>query len=247
MKSRNEFLSELTQSCLTDLYKWSQPSADFNSLIKKYKESVENGTNDIGEDFFTHYYLSKENFDYIVNNYIEAYHIGRDWNEDIDFFIEYITGKPYNWTREKDEYGYKLEQMQSIPNLQERSPEHYEEILDLIKTCKKFYGRDLVRERFTVPIYLNASPTNSKESVISYWREHGYPEFDVKDFDIDKVIYTDIYDNELSESEDYDDNLSFVDNFINSLKLPKTSGIMDVEGNVSVHPVNRQDNKPSEE
>ena len=216
MQIQQDIISQARKDCLRELFKWAQPSVDYDRLINEYMEKYTEDPSSVDNSFFEHYYLSQENMDYIIARFIEAYHIGKDWNDNIDLLIQYITEKPYEWKYIKDEFGLNQKHTERIPNLQETSPEHYQEILDLINTCKKFYSRDLVKESFTFPIYLGASPSPFKNSVIEYWRNNGYPDFNIKDFKVDEVIYSD--EEEIEGYDKFDDELSYEENFINSLK-----------------------------
>lgn len=217
MKVQQDIIAQARKDCLRELYKWAQPSVDYDRLMNEYMEKYAVDPSSVDNNFFEHYYLSQENMNYIIERFIEAYHIGKDWNDNIDLLIQYITGKPYKWNYIKDEFGLNQKQLEHVPNLQETSPEHYQEILDLINTCKQFYSRDLVKESFTVPIYLGPSPSPFKDSVIEYWRNNGYPDFNIKEFNIDEVIYSD--KEEIEGYDKFDDELSYEENFINSLKL----------------------------
>ena len=55
-------------------------------------------------------------------------------------------------------------------------------------------------------IYLGASPYSNKEKVEEYWRTHGRPDFTIKDFDIDRIIYSE------------EDDAPTVEEFIETLK-----------------------------
>ena len=59
--NRSFILEQAVLECLTEMYAKAQPSADFNELMKLYK-----GTN---KPFYQWYYLSEEEFKYILNKY----------------------------------------------------------------------------------------------------------------------------------------------------------------------------------
>ena len=78
--------------------------------------------------------------------------------------------------------------------------------LEHIKKCQNFYcGHSREVNQFDMTIALGAgSPNSNAEYVTKYWQSHGRPDFAIKDFKIDDIIY--------------DDRYPAVDEFLESLK-----------------------------
>lgn len=202
MVNRNDIITKAISECFIEMYKWAQPSINLEEYINN-PELIKENNND---KFFDRYYLSSGNLKYIVENYIRAYHIGNNWKDNIDLLLNYITSKDSvkdTYISGKDESpghrGYEsITPLQYITN-------DYEKVISLINTCKKFYSRDPELEKFNFAVYLGASPSSNKEKVREYWINHGRPDFTIKEFNIEDIIY--------SENEDIP-----VEKFIETLK-----------------------------
>ena len=72
MLDRREVLEKVTKDCLCECYKWAQPSINFEA----YLNNPEMIQDDKKFPFYRRYYLSQDNFKYILQSYKEAYHIG---------------------------------------------------------------------------------------------------------------------------------------------------------------------------
>lgn len=202
MVNRNNIITKAISECFIEMYKWAQPSINLEEYINN-PELIKENNND---KFFDRYYLSSDNLKYIVENYIRAYHIGNDWKDNIDLLLNYITSKDSvkdTYISGKDgspgHHGYEsITPLQYITN-------DYEKVMSLINICKKFYSRDPELEKFNFTIFLGASPSSNKEKVREYWINHGRPDFTIKEFNIEDIIY--------SENEDVT-----VEKFIETLK-----------------------------
>ena len=192
MVNRREIVSKAIQECLTELYKWAQPSIDFNTISKLLENKATRGFVDNEQDsLYKRHYISDANLKYIIKCYKEAYKIGSDFQEYINLLIKYITDSK----SVKDVYipgnderpGYRS--YESIKTLQEITKDS-DKVLELIDTCKRFYNIDVENNQFSWAIYLGCSPSSNKEEVEKYWHEHGYPYFKIKDFNIDEVLYS---------------------------------------------------------
>ena len=84
---RSSVIEQAILECLTEMYAKVQPSADFNKLMESYK-----GTN---KPFYQWYYLSEEEFHYILNKYLEArvqmIIKGNSLRKHITCIVRYIT------------------------------------------------------------------------------------------------------------------------------------------------------------
>lgn len=201
MITRENIIKNAIRECLIETYKWAQPSIN----LEEYLNNPELIKEDDKDKFYLRYYLSQENLKYLVYRFKNAYNIGSKWEYHIDLLLDYITSKDsvkIIYIEGKDGFpghkGYKP--IIPLNNL----TEDYEDVISLIKTCKEFYRRDIESERFNMAVYLGASPNSCKEQVEKYWREHGKPNFTIKDFKIEDIEYSEKY--------------ATVDDFIETLK-----------------------------
>ena len=68
--------------------------------------------------------------------------------------------------------------------------------MNLILNLKK---RDFELESFNLAVYLGASPYSNKEQVEEYWRNHGRPDFTIKEFNIEDIEYSEDEDSPTEE------------------------------------------------
>ena len=194
MINRRDVINKAINDCYIEMYKWAQPSINLEEYINN-PELIKENDND---KFFERYYLSIDNLKYIVKNYINAYHIGNDWEDNIDLLLNYITSKDsVTYISERREYEL-ITPLQDITN-------DYKKVISLINICRKFYNKDSELEKFNFRIFLGASPSSNKERVKKYWINHGRPKFNIKEFNIEDIIY--------SENDDVT-----VEEFIKTLK-----------------------------
>ena len=135
MISRKDIIDKAVNDCYIEMYKWAQPSINLEEYINNPELRKESDN----DKFYTRYYLSSDNIKYIVETYIKAYHIGRDWKDNIDLLLNYITSKD----SVKDKYipgkdgfpGHRgYEPIIPLQDITEDS----EKVIDLINTCKDF-------------------------------------------------------------------------------------------------------------
>lgn len=67
---RIDIIKEAIYNCLKECYKKSQPSADFDNILKEIKENEENNKD---ARIYERYYLSNEEYKYIRDKYIKLY------------------------------------------------------------------------------------------------------------------------------------------------------------------------------
>lgn len=202
MITREKILIKAANDCYKEMYKWAQPSIDLEEYIKNPELIKENDDN----KFYTRYYLSTENTKYIIDKFIKAYHIGNDWNDNIDLLISYITNNKSvmrKYTSEENEFS-EYRRYEPITPLQDITKD-FEKVLNLINICKEFYKRDPELEKFNMTMYLGFSPSSNKKYVEEYWRTHERPDFIIKDFKIEDIEYPE------------EDDIS-IEEFINTLK-----------------------------
>ncbi|MGM9531194.1 hypothetical protein [Intestinibacter sp.] len=244
MIDKRDILSKAIYECLVECYKWAQPSINVDELIKN-KQIQE--TQD--DKFMDRYYLSQENFKFIQEMFMDAYRIRNKWEDHVDLLVNYITSKD----SKKDVYiprngdrpgyrGYKpivplnevilnylkeyfvLKDNNQSDIVEKDAKALQDKILKLVDTCKEFYKRDMDHEAFLINTALGWSPTSNKEKVEEYWKSHGRPNFTIKDFKVEEVIYgMPLRDENGTELKDengfilYDEDIT-EESFIESLK-----------------------------
>lgn len=202
MLTRNDVLGKAIHECLADMYRWAQPSIDIDKLIESgFKDSEEN-------PLYKRHYLSQDNFIYIRDSFKTAYGIVDDWNDTFDILINYLVegGIEDDYkSATKDRPAYR--DYKKVPALNTLiGKEATDKCLEHIKKCQNFYcGHSREVNQFDMTMALGVGSPNSCAKVVEdYWHEHGKPEFKVKEFKIEDVLY----------DEEYPD----VDEFLESLK-----------------------------
>lgn len=202
MLTRNDVLGKAIHECLADMYRWAQPSIDIDKLIESgFKDSEEN-------PLYKRHYLSQDNFIYIRDSFKTAYGIVDDWNDTFDILINYLVegGIEDDYkSATKDRPAYR--DYKKVPALDTLiGKEATDKCLEHIKKCQNFYcGHSREVNQFDMTMALGVGSPNSCAKVVEdYWHEHGKPEFKVKEFKIEDVLY----------NEEYPD----VDEFLESLK-----------------------------
>ena len=184
------------------MYKWAQPAIDLDKLIADgYKDSKE-------DPLYKKHYLSEKNFIYLRDIYKDAYGITDDWNDTFELLIDYLvkggTEDDYK-PATKDRPAYRdYKKVSSLDTL--IGKEATDKCLEHIKKCQNFYcGHSRESNQFDMTMALGVgSPNSNAEYVTKYWQSHGRPDFTIKDFKIDDIIY--------------DDEYPAVDEFLESLK-----------------------------
>ena len=202
MLTRNDVLGKAIHECLADMYRWAQPSIDIDKLIESgFKDSDEN-------PLYKRHYLSQDNFIYIRDSFKTAYGIVDDWNDTFETLINYLVkgGIEDDYRpATKDRPAYR--DYKKVPALDTLiGKEATDKCLEHIKKCQNFYcGHSREVNQFDMTMALGVGSPNSCAKVVEdYWHEHGKPEFKVKEFKIEDVLY----------DEEYPD----IDEFLESLK-----------------------------
>lgn len=202
MLTRIDVLNEAIHKCLVEMYKWSQPAIDLDKLIVDgYKDSKEN-------PLYKKHYLSEKNFIYLRDRYKDAYGITDSWNDTFELLIDYLVkgGIEDDYkSATKDRPAYR--DYKKVPALDTLiGKEATDKCIEHIKKCQNFYcGHSRESNQFDMTMALGVgSPNSFAEAVEDYWHKNGRPDFIIKDFKIDDIIY----------DEEYPD----VDEFLESLK-----------------------------
>ena len=214
--SKREFINEIVERCIREMYAKAQPKGDYDEILKLAKD------NKIKEEYpegiYNYYYLSQEEFNYIKDKYINVFCIANKWKPDCDLLIDNVVNGGH-----VDDYveatetrlGYRI--AKEIPPFAKLIEEKFgisEDTSDAIvkmlaKTMegyKDFYKFDNNEETFNINICLGASPTSNKQTVIDNWKKKGV-DIEIKDRDSRRFWYE---DNGWSE-EDIQEELNDID------------------------------------
>lgn len=190
--NKNVIMDRAVNECYTELFAKAQPSADWNDIKKAIKDKT------IEDHFYRHYYLSKEEFDYIIDKYIDAYRFTNKWNNYTDIVKKYLTDgglkdKYIPETTDADGFthpGYRSsEEVDSIKKqirdimynfdssdaAQEVADNIYDAVMKTVSYCQEFYKFERDESSFRFSVCLGCSPTDNKEEVEKYWAEQGKP------------------------------------------------------------------------
>jgi hypothetical protein len=190
MLDRKEIIKRAYHECMVEMYAKAQPSADYNQLL----EDVKNGKIGKDERVYERYYLSQEEFKYILNKYKDAYNIKSHWKDDVEVIEKYIEEGGV-----KDKYipsyedengnfhpGYRG--YEDVAPLKDRlfdileeyglydenmHNKLYDTVVDTIDTCKNFFKFDSEETSFDCSVALGPSPNSCAEAVIQYWAHQG--------------------------------------------------------------------------
>ena len=102
---RQIILEKAYNDCMREMYRKSQPSGDYDEYVRK----VMDGEIDREERVYTRHYLSRDEFEYILEKYKDAYNIRATWYDNVDVVKKYFDDKAIKdkWIPEKtDEDGF---------------------------------------------------------------------------------------------------------------------------------------------
>lgn len=231
MLSREEVLEKAVHDCYKEMYAKAQPSADWDQIIKEFDE----GKRGKDERVYEQHYLSSEEYQYIVDKYIESYGMQTHWKNDIEVLEEYLSngGSKDKYIPDKyDDEGNLIEThhrgYEKVPPLFEHVKEIIcdkydgnietandvaqkvtDKVMELIATCKDFYRFDREESSFKISCALGASPTSNPEIVKKYWKEKTGEDIQIEERNPKLFWYLDqgYTDEDLAyEFEDYGEN-----------------------------------------
>lgn len=191
MLDRNEIISKAIDDCMREMYAKSQPVGDFDQLV----QDVKDGKIDKNERIYERYYLSKDEFDYILQKYKDAYRFNEEWSSNIELLEKYLREggtKDKYIAGETDESGFTrpgYRGYEKVPPLKEQilnivskldcsalptkvTEDIYNKVMETIGCCKEFYKFDRENSVFSISVALGASPTSNKETVKRWWKEN---------------------------------------------------------------------------
>ena len=201
--NRDTLLDEAELRCLREMYRKSQPAGDYDEYLRQLREGEIK--EEIGEEIYRRHYLSREEFKYILDKYVNAYGMEDYWNKHFDLLEEYMTK---NGIIEKDDGFEHLPDLEDIfkEMLKKWEDVPYdciavalkEAVIERIEQCRNFYRHGTEEGEFRATVALACgSPTSNKEEVKNYWKKMGI-DIEIIDRDPDKFWPKDYYE-ELNE------------------------------------------------
>lgn len=211
MIDRNDILEKAMHDCLVEMYAKAQPSADYDKLCQDVKDGkiIDNDKDPI----YKRYYLSHEEFIYILEKYKKIYNIKSPWYDHLDLIYDYFTGKGRKdiWIPEEiDENGNKhpgYRSSEAVAHIKDTirfrlnsylndrdelsrlSDELTNDVLSYINNCKTYYKFDWEDSSFSASVALGCSPSSNKEQVIEYWKDNG---IDIEIIDRNPLTFWDV-------------------------------------------------------
>lgn len=222
---RDIIVSKAYEDCLREMYRKSQPSGDYDEYVRK----VKNGEIDRSAQVFNWHYLSREEYEYILEKYKDAYNIRSTWYDNVDIVKKYFDDGAIKdkWIPDRiDEDGFThpgYRGYEELPDFKDKvleilnnenvtatdfgslSEKIKDAVIERIECCQNFYRFDREESGFECSIALGASPTSNKNAVKEYWKSQGVEiEFEDRNpdnfWEIDKYGYAD--DEEYEEYSD---------------------------------------------
>lgn len=186
---KSKIMYEAIEACIKEMYKFSQPSADYDKLKEYAKEHPEEE-----KEFptFKRYYLSTEQFKYILNKYAKAYHLIPEWKNNIETIIfDFVTGSKKKEYK-KNSYGEMDIEYVPTPPLSERiGNENMKKVLEMLDEIEQYHKRDMDEQYFSFAISLGHSPTSNLNEVKKYWKNKGL-ELEFEERHCDEGVFFDM-------------------------------------------------------
>lgn len=189
MLTRDDILQECFDRCMTEMYKYAQPSLDYMSIKNMSEEEKKHVS-------YKPYYLSNENCKFIIEHYLKIYGLFDWWTSAVEVVEQDFTKGGYkdHWVPEHtDKYGWHpgYRDTERVPPLKTIiGEENASKVMSTLKDYKDFYrfGRtDMDSIQFGL---YNYSPNSNKQVVIDYWKKQG-KSIEIKDIDVEKIYYGD--------------------------------------------------------
>ena len=198
MLNRDTIISKAFHECMTEMYAKAQPSVNYDQLLEDFRSGKITEDPKNGDHIYDRYYLSSEEFTYILDKYVKAYNIEGKWNRYMEILQEYVhnggsrdvyvkdyTDENGNWHPGHRDYEKVPPIDKQIENyfklvLGEEHPDigiFTKDLSDMVKRtiadCKYFYSFEREESSFRCGISLGASPTSNAEKVKEYWKKQG--------------------------------------------------------------------------
>ena len=196
MLDRDKVISQAFHECMKEMYAKAQPSVDYDQLIADYKSG--NITENPNDRIYDRYYLSMEEFTYILDKYVKAYNIEGKWKYYMEILEEYVNNggskdvyKP-DWTDKDGNWHPGHRDYEKVPPMKKQFEDYFKLVLgednpdisiyvkdltemveNIISDCKNFYSFEREESNFRGGIALGASPTSNPDKVVEYWKKQG--------------------------------------------------------------------------
>lgn len=177
--NRSDLLSKAINECLQEMYSKAQPPMDFNELNRKCEAKEE-----YDKDYWSHHYLPQNEYEDILESYMDTYNIKCQWKDHSQIMINYLMegGTKDKWIEgHTGEDGFKYPGHRGYENTPKISDligvDNAEKVRELMETCKNFYRFDREENQFRFTIS-NYAPSICKERVMEYWEKDGTPIYD---------------------------------------------------------------------
>lgn len=187
--SIDSVIQEARLRCMKEMYAKAQPSANYDDILAYYEDCRKKGIEP--ERVFDRYYLSWEEFDYIRNKYIEAYHFKNQFRDDCNLIIRDMKegcmkdGYVPTMMDKKGEFHQGYSRCVDVKPLAKLiGKKDAGKAIKFIAERRDFYKFDKVEEQFSLLISMGDSPCSNAELVKKYWKSQGV------DLEIDPRHYT---------------------------------------------------------
>jgi hypothetical protein len=221
---RAKVLRKAYEDCMREMYAKSQPVGDYDEYVRQYQTGE---LTDDDERVYNRHYLSREEYDYILDKYVDAYGMKEKWSDYVDTVKEYFGDDAPNdkyieaYVDENGNHHSGYTGYEKLPNFknvvsdilsnnsdnsnEDISQKIYDAVMNRIETCKRFYRFDREESGFHVNIGFGASPTFNKEVVKKYWKEHGV-DVEIEDRDPNRFWEKDAYGDDYECDDEYYDD-----------------------------------------
>lgn len=178
MITRQDVLCRAVDECMKELYSKAQPHVEWKDFIQQNEDYKE------GPKPYEFYYLPKEVFDYIAESYIKAYKIRSLFNDHLDLILNYFKDPIINkYVKKEDAPGYRdYEHITPLKDI--IGSDNMNKVKEYVEKARNFYRFNHELNSFNMTVYLGASPSSDKQSVIDNWKEYRG-----QDITIDESIY----------------------------------------------------------
>lgn len=196
MISRTKVISQAIESCLEELYKYAQPSVDWEDFKKQNAEWKE-GEPKPYEFYYLHEDITKE----ICEYYIDAYRIGSELESTVQILVNYLrypivdkyieeyTDDDGNYHPGKRGYENPDNLVTELTNIIQDSKlaEKCEVLVyKFLYMATDFYKWDNDLQKFNFNVYLGASPSSNKEEVINNWKKYRNKDIEIEDYNLNE-------------------------------------------------------------
>jgi len=204
--TREDVLNKAYGECIREMFAKAQPAADWDNILEEYRA----GKIDEKKDgpVYDRHYLSDKEFRYILDKYMQAYHIYSDWKSDVEVVEKYLSegGNKDKYIPDwEDEHGHhpgyrSYEEVPPIKNLiadyirsymvikgepEDNIQKWAQGITDIvmndIATCKNYYSFNADEQKFRNTVFMRCSPSGSIKTVKKWWKDHYNTDIDIEE------------------------------------------------------------------